>query len=309
MNSKILTYPEIKLLVADDLEKMSSTLLDTFLNSGLANDEFLSELNNYLKIGSKQLRACLIFLFSKALFGECTEQTSRLAAAVELIHNATLIHDDIIDEADIRRGKTAIHKKYGNKLAIISGDFLLSLAMNLLNSLNNLNIIDNFAVCLNALCSGEIEQYFSQKTTPSIEQYLKKSEAKTASLFAAGLKSLSNLNNDQFITPMLEFAKHFGTAFQISDDLKNLSQTPDGKPILNDIKSGLYTAPVIYAFGENKNLSEYSPEEIFETTMQPDAQLKTIQLLTKEKERAKSQLLCLPNTKYKQALINLCNII
>lgn len=309
MNTKFLTYPEIKLLVADDLEKRSSTILDTLLNSGLATDDFLSELNNYLQNGSKQLRSCLIFLFSKALFGECTTQTIKLAAAVELIHNATLVHDDIIDEADIRRGKTALHKKYGNKLAIISGDFLLSLAINLLNSLNNLNIIDNFSVCLNALCRGEIEQYFSQKTTPSIEQYLKKSEFKTASLFIAGLKSLSTLNNDKFNSQMLAFAKHFGTAFQISDDLKNLSQTPSGKPILNDIKSGLYTAPVIYAFGENKNLSEYSPEQIFETAMQPDAQLKTIQLLTKEKELAKSQLLSFSNTKYKQALINLCNII
>lgn len=294
---------------------MSLIIIKRFEDTSIQNKEFLSELKKYFNSGSKQIRSCLIFLFSRALFGNVCNNTIKLAAAVEFLHNATLIHDDIIDDAAVRRGKTTIHTKYGNKLAIISGDYLLSLAMSLLSELDDMSIINNFSCCLKFLCQGEVEQYFSQKTTPTINQYLQKSAAKTASLFEAGLKSLSNLNNNKFNKSLNTFANHFGTAFQISDDLKNFSYSNDAplqnapKPLLNDIKNGIYTAPVIYAFGENKDLTKTSTEEIINSATQCEPLKKTLQLIRKEKESATLQILNLEDSPYKQALLELCEMI
>lgn len=315
MNPEFTTYDKIKDLVSEDLKKMSLEIFRMFENSVIPNSEFLNELETCFNNGSKQIRSCLIFLFSRALFGKVCNETIKLAAAIEIIHNATLIHDDIIDEAPMRRGKTALHKKCGNKLAIISGDFLLSLAMRILSELGNIAIINNFALCLNSLCIGEIEQYFSQKTTPTINQYLQKSSAKTASLFQAGLKSLSCINNNEFAEILDNFAIRFGTAFQISDDLKNFPDSKEQflknppKPLLNDIENGIYTAPVIYTFGENKNLSNISTEKIIKSASNIEARKKTLQLIQQEKESATSQITSLPDSTFKQAILDLCKII
>jgi len=307
LNNRFKNYAEIKSLVADDLEKMSSVISDVLLRNHTDKD-FSEELNHYCQSGSKQLRSCLIFLFARAIHGKVCGSTIKLAAAVEIIHNATLIHDDIIDSAKTRRGQTSIHIKYGNKLAILAGDFLLSIAISILSEMNN-SIVNNFAQCLNSLCKGEIEQYFEQKTTPSIEQYLEKSQSKTASLFIAGLKSLGELNEQAYSENLSVFAKHFGTAFQISDDLKNFTEQTAAKPAFNDIESGIYTAPVIYAFGENKDLSSVPVKNIIDAALAPIAQTKTIDLLNKEKNLAAEQLQPLPESVYKQALIDLCNLI
>ncbi len=291
---------------------MSSVISERIYKTNIPEQEFLNELNEYFKSGSKQLRSCLIFLFAKAINAEVNEKTVKLAAAVEIIHNATLIHDDIIDESDIRRGKTALHKKYGNKLSIIAGDYLLSLAINLLSETGNSKIIENFANCLNALCLGEIEQYFSQKTTPSLEEYIIKSEAKTASLFKASLKSLADLQEKKHSKSLETFAKYFGIAFQISDDLKNISALPQKekqKPRFNDIKAGIYTAPVIYAFGENKLLDKFSTDEIIKKSGTKPIQEKTKQLIKTQVNEAKRQITNIPDSAYKQAILKLCDLI
>lgn len=302
-------YNQIKNLCSDFYSEMDKLIAQVFFDFESINNEYLSDLRNYLFGESKQIRSCLIFLLAKNLgYSSADKDIVKLATVVEIIHNATLIHDDIIDDSPIRRGQDALHEKYSNKLGVISGDFLLSLAMKLLLDLPPV-VMQNFSRCLMQLCSGEIEQYFSLQKTPSFVIYFKKSEQKTSSLFIAGVISLFNLKKIECVSFIEAFANHFGRAFQIKDDLKNIISKDDNKPILNDIEQGLYTLPVIYAYGENKDLTNIPPEEILEKTMAQAVIEKTINVLNEEVQSAINNISVLSDNEYKKAIISLCNLL
>lgn len=303
-------YKKIKNLCDDFYLEMDKLVTQVFCNIEINQSEYFCDLKNYLFGNSKQIRSCLIFLFSKNLGLKSSEKDIiKLAAATEIIHNATLIHDDIIDNSPIRRGAISIHQKYNNKLGVISGDFLLSVALNLLLELPP-QVMKNFGTCLNSLCLGEINQYFSIKSTQTIYKYLKKSEQKTSSLFIAALKSLMEIKNHNSTNQISHFAQHFGLAFQIRDDLKNIiNHNQNTKPIFNDIEQGVYTAPVIYAFGENKNLTELSAKEIIDKASDQQAISQTKTLLNNEILTAIENINFLPENDYKTAIINLCNLL
>lgn len=301
-------FDYIKNLCVEEYKELNSFISNCFKNEKISNTEYKLDLSKYLTGNSKQIRSCLIFLFAKALNVNIDEKIIKLASAVEIIHNSTLIHDDIIDNADLRRGNTPLHIKYGNKLAVLSGDFLLSIALSLLVELPQ-DIMKNFATCLQNLVNGEISQYFEKQKTPSINEYLKKTENKTASLFIASLKSLCNLTNTEYSQNIEIFAKHFGISFQIRDDLKNFIIDFEQKPYLNDIQHGIYTAPVIFAFGENLNLSEYSTDEIAQKSKSKEVKAKTQNLINTQLEQAIKTIDFLPNSEYKKAILALCNLL
>lgn len=301
-------YNKIKDTVFDDFQKLSIEIkktIDLLKNENIA---FGNDIQQYLCGNSKQIRACLLFLFANAILGKTNENIIKLASAVEIIHNATLIHDDIIDNALIRRGHTTINKKYDSKLSIIAGDFLLSIAINILNSIKNPSIIKNFSNCLISLCKGEINQYFSKQETPTIKEYIEKSKNKTASLFIATLKSLSNLNNNIYEKELINFALNFGIAFQINDDLNNILNEKKQKPLFNDISSGIYTAPIIFGYGENKNLANIKTNDILKTAKEEKNINLTKKLINHYISLAKAEIRNLPESIYTQALNNLCNI-
>ncbi|MCA9798762.1 MAG: polyprenyl synthetase family protein [Cyanobacteria bacterium HKST-UBA06] len=175
------------------------------------------------------------------------------AAVAELIHVATLLHDDVIDDSDLRRGLPTIRADYGNRLSILSGDYLLAQASLKLSQLNNCRLVSIFAMVLANLCEGEVKQL---KTGYTLDMdwptYLRKNVCKTASLFAACGES-AGVNNhlpESDIARLQQFGEQFGIAFQIVDDL--LDYTADaqtlGKPVLDDLKNGLINAPVLIAF-------------------------------------------------------------
>ena len=154
---------------------------------------------------------------------------------IRLVHNASLIHDDVIDESNIRRNSKTINNEFDNKLAVISGDYILSIALNYIAKLNSIKIVEMFAETLSFMTKGEINQQFSKFQIPTIEDYIKK----TAKLFETaicGSLLLANSNENALV-----FAKNFGIAFQIRDDIINI------KTSKTDIKDGIYTAPIIYA--------------------------------------------------------------
>ncbi len=306
--SNTVKYNQIKNLCNDFYLEMEKIVTQVFCDIKLTHNEYFCDLKNYLFGSSKQIRSCLIFLFAQNL-GYKPNDTDiiKLAAVVEIIHNATLIHDDIIDNSPIRRGNISLHEKYNNKLGVISGDFLLSIAFNLLLNLPQ-SIMKNFAECLNSLCFGEINQYFSLEVTPTIDEYLKKSEQKTSSLFIAALKSLMEIKNPEMSLSAQKFALHFGRAFQINDDLKNIISSDENKPILNDIKQGIYTLPVIYALGEAKDLSLISDDEIIKNATNELAIKETKNLLSSELNKAISYLKDLPENNYKYSIIKLCEL-
>lgn len=198
-----------------------------------------SKLLELIKAPSKHIRAVVSFLYLKALGVEIDEKQIIFQTAIELVHNASLIHDDIIDECIQRRSVETINSKFGNKLAVIAGDYLLSVALKKIRTLNNPEIIDMFAQTLDDMCQGEIIQDFNKYKITTIEKYIKKTELKTAKLFITALYGSLSLANNCFNS--YNFARNFGIAFQIRDDLINIKTTQ------NDIKEGIYTAPVIFA--------------------------------------------------------------
>lgn len=200
-----------------------------------------SKLFALLNAPSKHIRPLISILYLKAIGENIDEKQILYQSAIELVHNASLIHDDVIDESNTRRNVPTLNSEFGNKLAVISGDFLLSVALDKVIKIGEIRLIKMFSDTLAVMSEGEINQYFNKFQIPSIDEYIKKSAQKTAKLFETALcGSLLIAKSDN---NGLEFARNFGIAFQIRDDLINCKTTN------SDIKDGVYTAPVIFSGG------------------------------------------------------------
>ncbi len=234
-------YSKILGIVRNEIENVC-----TNLSSDINIQEPLkTKLSNILNAPSKHIRPLISFLYLKALGLNIDEKQIIFQTAIELVHNASLIHDDVIDDSKIRRNINTINKDFDNKLAVISGDYILSIALDKIAKLNSVKIIEMFAETLSFMTKGEINQQFSKFQIPTIEDYIKKTEQKTAKLFETaicGSLTLANYNENAS-----DFAKNFGIAFQIRDDLINIKTTK------SDITDGIYTAPIIYA----ENIENY----------------------------------------------------
>ena len=186
---------------------------------------------------------------------------AQLGQIVEMIHVASLIHDDVLDEADTRRGGEAVHKLYSNKVAVLAGDYLLARASVLLARLENTAVVQVMATALESLVAGEIMQLKSPpESLLQMETYLRKSYYKTASLICYACRSTALLGGHVYdsnvATACEEFGFHLGLAYQIQDDILDFTAaaTVLGKPALADMDLGLSTAPILYAAQENPHL-------------------------------------------------------
>jgi len=232
-------------------------LLEKKLITNLAgNNAIIEKIMGYIiHAGGKRLRPAVSFLFAKALNNGCLSSSHfSLGQALEMIHTATLMHDDVIDEAETRRGLLTVGKKWGDKTAIISGDYLLARSLMQLAGLKNNSVVKIFATAMNDVCEGEIQQN-SQNGLISFDEYIEKSKRKTAALFAAGTQSAAVLTpnvNNLTVKAAGEYALNFGIAFQIVDDVLNFTSDKDetGKPAVVDFKNGIITAPVLFAIQE-----------------------------------------------------------
>mmetsp|Transcript_30953 Transcript_30953/g.65401 ORF Transcript_30953/g.65401 Transcript_30953/m.65401 type:complete len:513 (-) Transcript_30953:134-1672(-) len=186
---------------------------------------------------------------------------AQLGQIVEMIHVASLIHDDVLDESDTRRGGESVHKLYSNKVAVLAGDYLLARASVLLARLENTSVVQIMATALESLVAGEIMQL---KSSPEerlkMESYLIKSYYKTASLICYACRSAALLGGHTYgstvATACEEFGFHMGLAFQIQDDILDFTAAASilGKPALADMSLGLSTAPILYAAQEYPHL-------------------------------------------------------
>lgn len=186
---------------------------------------------------------------------------AQLGQIVEMIHVASLIHDDVLDEADTRRGGEAVHKLYSNKVAVLAGDYLLARASVLLARLENTAVVQIMATALESLVAGEIMQLKSPpESLLEMESYLRKSYYKTASLICYACRSTALLGGHAYgstvATACEEFGFHLGLAYQIQDDILDFTAAASvlGKPALADMDLGLSTAPMLYAAQENAHL-------------------------------------------------------
>jgi geranyl diphosphate synthase len=186
---------------------------------------------------------------------------AQLGQIVEMIHVASLIHDDVLDEAETRRGGESIHKLYSNKVAVLAGDYLLARASVLLARLENTAVVQIMATALESLVAGEIMQLKSPpESLLQLESYLKKSYYKTASLICYACRSTALLGGHAYgstvATACEEFGFHLGLAYQIQDDILDFTAAANvlGKPALADMDLGLSTAPILYAAQEFPSL-------------------------------------------------------
>ncbi|MEY4529296.1 MAG: hypothetical protein RLZZ156_17 [Deinococcota bacterium] len=211
-----------------------------------------------LDAGGKRARPQLVFLAAQALFTNDPREVD-YAAVIELLHSASLLHDDLIDDADTRRGKEAAFKHYGNVVSVMSGDYLLSRLMMLLADFGSdagdfVRLIGNTS---RTICEGEVLQFqVAALGTYSIPNYFSIITGKTASLAAAATKGAAMLAKaDLSVQNALEtFGLEYGRAFQIQDDILDLMSNEQtlGKPVGGDLREGKATLPVLYLL-ENNN--------------------------------------------------------
>lgn len=227
----------------------------------------------------KMIRSKLGELILNALGINVSSSDIGIMTAVELIHTASLFHDDVMDNEKIRRTPDK-----DNLTAVLYGDILLTNAINILLNINNLQIIKIFNTAIKSMCEGEILQKSQTGKIPRLEDYLKKTELKTATIFSTEMKALAiNAGLDKTVTQCLsEFGKTFGIAFQIRNDLDDVLEGQ------KDLRQGIYTAPFVLI--ESKTLTKSAIE-------------KTERLLDNYIEKAKDCLNILQESSYKTKLI------
>lgn len=297
-------YADIRQLVKDEIE-----FIEKFMVRNVETREPLnSHIINFLNAPSKRIRPLLSILFYKSFYGDISDEKLKALASVELIHSASLIHDDIIDESDTRRGLKTVACEFGNKLGVICGDYLLSVAMKIVTELGSVELLKNFSNTLNKMCVGEINQNFDRFKISTIEDYIEKSKNKTAYLFETALitpficdyelfnNEILRLksHNDEIKQMASDFGINTGIAFQIRDDLMNLTSSDSSKPVRNDIAEGIYNAPVIYAGSPDNYLNGLE---------------KTRDLLNNYIKTAYANIEKLPQNVYKKGLENFLELL
>lgn len=254
--------------IENDLIKVKDIMLKNVKCSEKNIETALIEL---IDSGGKMLRPGFLILASK--FGEPdSDKIYSLGAVVEMLHMATLIHDDIIDDAPLRRGDETIQSRYGKNYAVFMGDYLFSKCFMLVSNGTSMENLKNVSKVIARICIGEIEQ-FSHKYSRnvSINKYLKRIAAKTAALFSLSfyIGASESGCSEKFCKNMGKAGYNLGMAFQIIDDILDFSsdELTIGKPVGNDIKEGIFTLPLIYALQkDDKNISEILIKESYSET-------------------------------------------
>lgn len=207
---------------------------------------------SYLETKGKQIRPIMVIV-SAGLFGGVNEHVLHAGAALEMLHNASLIHDDVVDETPLRRGRATINQEWGNHIAVLVGDYFVSNALAAGIRTGNIAIIASLSDLGKELSIGEIDQICNARDHHFDEEsYISMIRKKTASLFMNCVKmgaEAAGATESQY-APLIRFAELFGLCFQIKDDIFDYSDnTRIGKPTGNDLREGKVTLPLLYALG------------------------------------------------------------
>ncbi|HEX6593461.1 MAG TPA: heptaprenyl diphosphate synthase component II [Bacillota bacterium] len=216
-----------------------------------------------LRAGGKRIRPVFVLLSSQ--FGDVDmEKIKTIAVSLELIHMATLVHDDVIDDAELRRGKPTIKHQYSNRVAMYTGDYILARALERITTIESPAIHHALSHTIVEVCVGEIEQMKDQYNwNQHLRNYLRRIKRKTALLIATSCKlgAVAAHLNDRYVNSLYLYGYYIGMSFQIVDDILDFTSTPKelGKPAGNDLIQGNVTLPVLYAMQDesfNKLLHE-----------------------------------------------------
>ena len=238
-------------LIRQPIEQDLNDFIALFNQSLTYENGLLSQVLSHIRQrGGKRMRPLLMLLMAKN-YGEVSQVTQHAAVGLELLHTASLVHDDVVDESAERRGQASVNATYNNKVAVLVGDFILSTALLHVSFTNNQRIVQNLAELGRTLAAGEILQLSNiQNQVISEDVYYQVIRQKTAVLFesCAAIGALSAGAADEEVKKAGQFGQNLGIMFQIRDDIFDYFDSKDiGKPTGNDMMEGKLTLPVIYA--------------------------------------------------------------
>lgn len=260
--------------LAPQLAAMNQIISTTLLTS---NEMMNGIVTSYLQQKGKQIRPILVII-SAEMFGEINDNTLYAGASLEMLHNASLIHDDIVDETMLRRGVPTINSMWGNHLAVLVGDYFVSKALSVGIRTGKTTIVASLSELGEELSLGEVDQICNVREHHFDEEsYISMISKKTASLFMNCVKMGAESVNAPAETyaPMIEFARLLGLCFQIKDDIFDYYADPQiGKPTGNDLREGKVTLPLLYALNHAQE-----GEEMKQLIMRGDLNSEEIALL------------------------------
>ena len=297
--------------------------VDAVIHRRLASEVVLiNQISHYIvSAGGKRLRPMLVLLFSRALGFEGPERFE-MAATVEFIHTATLLHDDVVDESSLRRGRQTANALFGNAASVLVGDFLYSRAFQMMVSVERMRVLEVLADATNVIAEGEVLQLLNMHDPDiSVEDYLRVIRYKTAKLFEASARIGAVLAGSD--SPLEEacaaYGQALGTAFQIVDDLLDYEGTTAalGKNVGDDLREGKPTLPLLAAMSrgtpEERELIRHAIQngeverldEIVAIVRRTGALDITREAARAEAERAREHISALPSSQFKDALLRL----
>ncbi len=275
--------------------------------------------------GGKRIRPAIVLLVSRAtmLDREITSRHRRLAEITEMIHTASLVHDDVVDEAALRRNVPTVNSLFDNRIAVLAGDFLFAQSSWYLANLDNLQVVKLLSEVIRDFAEGEIFQGINRfDTSLTLDAYLDKSYYKTASLMANSAKSAAILSDAsaEVIDSLYNYGKYLGLAFQIVDDILDFTSPTEvlGKPAGSDLISGNITAPALFAMEETPYLGtlidrEFSEEGDIDKALSIITESQGIErsreLASYHAQLALKQLACLKPSQYSQSLTELVDYV
>ena len=314
------SFEDVKMLADDDMKTM-----DNLIRRSLQSDVLLvSQVAEYIVTGGgKRLRPLIVLLAARAL-GYRGEHQIHAAAIIEFIHTATLLHDDVVDSSDRRRGRDTANNVFGNQASVLVGDFLYSRAFQMMVEIGQMHVMQILADATNTIAAGEVMQLMNiHDPDVSEAEYRKVIYRKTARLFEAGAQIAAVLTdgNQKDEAAMICYGQNLGTAFQLIDDALDYDASPEelGKNLGDDLAEGKPTLPLIYAMkkstGAEKQMIRHAIEEGgLDKLKEIQAVVESTGALTYTANRAReaadmaiNALKEVPDTEYKQAMITIAD--
>lgn len=309
-------YPEIQTELVEVLKMMED-------NAYCKDKVIEASIKELIQSGGKMIRPGFAVIASK--FGTYhPERTRAMATVVEMFHIATLVHDDVIDDSRLRRGKETIQSKYGKEYAVYIGDYLFCICFKILASTASLQSIQLDSKAMSRICLGEVEQLNSRfQKEVSVKNYLKRISGKTAELFSLSLY-IGAAESDcepKLARLFWNIGHNIGMAFQIIDDILDYTSSDEelGKEAGHDLRDGVYTLPLIYALEkepedlrrllDKKDLNEEEIKRVIELTQQYGGIDKARTLAKKYTDKAYSFIKRLPDNEYKIILQEITELL
>ncbi len=311
--------------ISGDMQSLNE-VIRTRLSSDVA---LINQISAYIiEAGGKRIRPALLLLTSQAIAnGAAIQHHLDMAAVVEFIHTATLLHDDVVDESNLRRGRATANAAFGNAASVLVGDFLYSRAFQMMVAPNEIKILQILADATNTIAEGEVLQLMNMHD-PDVneERYMQVIHYKTGKLFEASSALgalLAKASPEQFQAAEA-YGRHIGTTFQLVDDILDYTASAEqmGKNAGDDLREGKPTLPLIYllergtpdqkaliktAIEQAEELPDNMFQQVYAAIMASHAISYTEEVAKREAQLAKDCLNCFPNNAAKESLLKLCD--